>query len=1089
MKITQKQGRIYLGHQYDHLPPFDLLAIQRNSWRWFLDEGLASSLANISPIEDQTGNRWSLTIGDYFISEPGCSPQEAMQRSASYVSSVEVEVTLRNKKTDRTWQKRIFLFDLPQMTQNATFIINGVERAIITQITRAPGVYFTSEIDKRTGNTLYEAEVRPLNGSWLKLATNNNGTISVRIDRRRQFPVTILLKALEETSNKKIIEKYGKGIISTLEVDNTGTREEALLAIYQKMRPGEPAVLENARGFFYNAFFNPRRYNLSEVGRFKINKKLGLKIKNEKGNFILQKEDFFAVLSYLIKVQNGEGKLDDIDHLSNRYLRSVGQLIAQVPFRIGLSRFERMIRNRMVLLSKNQNVNLSSLINTQPIIAAINEFFRTNRLSAILDQTNPLSELDNLRRLSVMGPGGLTRERAPFSIRDVSSSQYGRICPVRSPEGQNIGLVTYLALYTRVNKYGFLESPYRKVKKVKKNGKIKMKITDEIVYLPADDEENYYITANDINVKNSYITDQLVQARYQGKFLDVAVEQVQLIDISPRQIVGASASLIPFLDNDEPSRALMGSHMECQAVPLIDSESPVIGTGMERVIPEAMEWVVRARHDGKVIFVDGTKVVIKLKRRSDIKKEDLKNEHIKIENGNETYKIVKFKRTSPYGTCYSQRAIVNVGEEVTKGDLLIDGPSCQKGELALGKNLHIAYCSFEGLGYEDAIAISDCLLHNDSFTSITINKYEAEVSDTKLGPEELTSDIPSASESELAKLGNDGIVLVGSHVNAGDILVGKIAPKGETELNAEERLLRAVFGEKARDVRDTSLRLPHGVEGIVISVNVLGREKENEFSPGINKKVTVQVAQMRKIKIGDKLSGRHGNKGIIAKIVPQADMPYLADGTPIDIVISPLSVLSRMNLGQLLETHIGWAATKLGYKVALPVFEEFDEEFLREEFKKAGLPADYKARLYDGKTGQAFEQRVVVGTAYILKLVHMVEDKIHARSIGPYSLVTQQPLGGRAQMGGQRFGEMEVWALEAHRAAYTLQEMLTIKSDDVVGRGKAFEAIVKGLTIPASQLPESFKVLVSELKGLGLSIIPKGVIEDYEVDEGGEKND
>ncbi|MDD3679475.1 MAG: DNA-directed RNA polymerase subunit beta, partial [Candidatus Shapirobacteria bacterium] len=661
-------------------------------------------------------------------------------------------------------------------------------------------------------------------------------------------------------------------------------------------------------------------------------------------------------------------------------------------------------------------------------------------------------------------------------------SQYGRVCPVRSPEGQNIGLVTYLALYARVNDYGFLETPYKKVVKETRGGKTRMKITDEIIYLQADDEEEYYITANDIDVDNqNYIIDKLVPARYRGEFLDVATEQIQLIDVCPRQIVGVSASLIPFLDHDEPSRALMGSHMECQAVPLLKPDAPIVGSGMETIIPQALGRTMRARHNGQVVYVDGEKVVVKLDKPKQIREADLLGEdNIKINKDEETYLINKFVRTSPYGTCYSQRAAVSVGDRIGKGDLVVDGPSCDNGELALGKNLTIAYCSFEGLGYEDAIVISDRLVKEDLLTSITINEYTAEVADTKLGPEELTADIPNVSEEELAKLGEDGIVVIGSHVRANDILVGKIAPKGETELTAEERLLRAIFGEKAREVRDTSLRLPHGVEGIVIEVQVLDRDEDEELASGISKKITVRVAQMRKIKVGDKLSGRHGNKGIISKIISEADMPYLADGTPVDLIISPLSVLSRMNLGQLLEAHLGLVAQKLGYRVTLPVFEKFDESFLAQEFKKANLDDDSKLTLFDGRTGEQYREKTVVGNAHILKLVHMVEDKIHSRSIGPYSLVTQQPLGGKAQMGGQRFGEMEVWGLEAHQAAHALQEMLTIKSDDVVGRSKAFEAIVKGTQIPQSRIPESFKVLVSELKSLGLAITPEGIIEQEE---------
>jgi len=1088
MEIYQKGNKVFLGKKYSKLPPLDLLAVQKRSWHDFLRKGIADGLKAISPIGDQTGERWQLTLGDYHISSANVAPQEAIRRGISYTVSVECDILLENLQTGRTWEKRVFLFDLPQMTQRGTFIINGVERCIVSQITRAPGVYFTQEVDKRTGKTLYGAEIRPLHGSWLEFLTSHNNVIFARIDRRRKFPVTVILKALG-MNRKEIVDRFGEAILPTLKEDITETKEEALIEMYQKMRPGEPPVIENAEEFFHNAFFNPRRYSLSPVGRYKLNKRLGLKVDKDEDGLILKRTDFISTLAYLVGLIGGEGKTDDIDHLSNRHLRCVGELIAQVPFRIGLSRFERMIRDRMVLLSHDQDVNLSVLINSQPIIAAINEFFRTNRLSTILDQTNPLSELDNLRRLSVMGPGGLTRERAPFSIRDVSASQYGRVCPVRSPEGQNIGLVTYLALYAKVNEYGFLETPYKKIVKENRGGKTWTRVTDEIVYLPADDEEEFYITANDVNIDDKgNIIDKLVPARYRGEFLDIAADQAQLIDVCPRQIVGASASLIPFLDHDEPSRALMGSHMECQAVPLISPDAPIVGTGMEEIIPETLGRTVKACHDGLVTYADGEKVIIKLDKPRELKESDFEeNDSIKVDKDKETYFVSRFVRTSPYGTCYSQRPVVNVGQKIKKGDLIIDGPSCRDGELALGKNLTIAYCSFEGLGYEDAIVVSDRLVKEDLLTSITINEYIAEVADTKLGPEELTADIPNVSEEELAKLGEDGIVLIGSRVEAGDILVGKIAPKGETELTAEERLLRAIFGEKAREVRDTSLRLPHGVEGVVIGVQVLDREEEEELTTGIRKKVTVRVAQMRKIKVGDKLSGRHGNKGIISKIVSEADMPYLSDGTPVDLIISPLSVLSRMNLGQLLEAHLGLAAQKLGYRAVIPVFEKFDESFLQEEFKKAGLSDDYKLTLHDGRTGEPYGEKTVVGNAYILKLVHMVEDKIHSRSIGPYSLVTQQPLGGKAQMGGQRFGEMEVWGLEAHQAAHTLQEMLTIKSDDVVGRAKAFEAIVKGTQIPRSRIPESFKVLVSELKSLGLAITPEGVIEEG-AEEGAKEN-
>ena len=1070
-----KNKRVFLGRNYHRLPPLDLLAVQKESWEKFLAQDLARGLANISPVVDQSGN-WELSFDNVYISEPLRSEKEARRRNLSYTVAVETEASLLYKPTSQSWQKRVYLFDLPQMTARGTFIINGVERCLVSQVTRAPGVYFTQEVDKRTSRLLSQAEIRPLFGSWLEFLVAPNETIWMRIDRRRKLPVTLLLRGLGIESDEELIHEFSDFLIPTIEADNTKTRQEAIMEIYRRMRPGEPVILEKAQEFFNSLFFDPRRYSLDKTGRYKINKRLGLEIPNEPKNWTLKREDLVATLKYLITLQKGEGgKTDDIDHLANRYVRCVGTLLAQVPYRLGLLRFERMLRQRLALLDP-KTVNLSFLVNSQPLIASINEFFRVNRLSTILDQTNPLSELDNLRRLSVMGPGGLTRERAPFSIRDISSSQYGRICPVRSPEGQNIGLVTYLACYARVNEYGFLETPYKRVAPVKKDGKTRMKIEEEIIYLPPDDEEKYYITSGDIaRDEEGFLIPSLVPARFGGEFLEVPVEKVQLIDICPQQVVGASASLIPFLDHDEPARALMGSHMECQAVPLVKTEAPVVGTGMEAVVPEQMGWVVRARHSGRVIFADSSKVVVKINPKEVNAEEEEKGiSTVKIEGDKEIYYLEKFKRTSPYGTCYSQKPQVTVGEEIKKGEVLIDGPACDNGELALGKNLLIAYCSYEGLGFEDAIVISDRLVKEDTFTSITIHEFSCEVAETKLGPEELTRDIPNVAEAELANLGEDGLVTVGSFVQANDILVGKIAPKGETELTAEERLLRAIFGEKAREVRDTSLRLPHGVEGTVVRVEVLDRQEDEEgFSPGVIKVITVWVAQTRKIREGDKLAGRHGNKGVISKIVPVADMPYLADGTPVDIIISPLSVLARMNLGQLLEAHLGLVAQKLGYKVAIPVFEKFDEQFLQGEFEKAGLDKDYKTVLYDGRTGEPLEERAVVGVAYILKLLHMVEDKVHARSIGPYSLVTQQPLGGKAQMGGQRFGEMEVWGLEAHRAAHMLQEMLTIKSDDVVGRAKAFEAIVKGMDIPESKVPESFKVLLSELKSLGLAVIPK----------------
>lgn len=1085
---TVKSKRLYWGQEYKNLPQLNLLEVQKESYQWFLNEGIKEALGEISPIDDFTSKNWQLEFGDYHFEKYRYSPSEAMIKGLTHDTPLKVQAILTNKKTGRKITKEIFLGDIPRMTERGTFIINGIERGVVNQIIRSPGVYFFGEIDRVSGRMLYGAELRPLRGSWIELEINRNDVITVRIDRRRKFPVTTLLRAFGLASDEEIIETFKKEaqekkdyIFATLEKDSTKTKEGALVEIYQKMRPSEPAILDNAREMFENMFFSSRRYNLGKVGRFKINKRLGLEIDNQKRNWILRQEDIVETVRYLINLQNGQGKADDIDHLSNRRIRRVGEIIADTVFRIGLIRLERTIKEKMSLISTEEKISPVQLVNARPVMALINEFFRSNQLSAILDQVNPLSEIDNLRRLSVMGPGGITRERASFSIRDINASQYSRICPVRSPEGPNIGLVTYMSLYTRVNEYGFLEAPYRKVVKKKIGGKTRMKITDEVVYLAADDEQEHYVTHCGINIdKNNYITDIWVPVRYQGEFLEMPVEKVEYIDVIPRQVVGTSASLIPFLSHDMANRALMGTNMQCQAVPLVNPDSPIVGTGIERLVPEEMGWVLKARHDGRIVYVDARKVVVKFKK----KKTDLKDtENIKIKNSEETYHLVKFKRTSPSGTCYSQRSLVKVGDKVKKGDLLVDGPACDQGELALGKNLVIAYCSFEGLGYEDGIVVSDRLVKEDVLTSIAIGEYNTSVVETKLGPEELTRDIPNVGEADLADLAEDGIVVIGSKVGPNDILVGKIAPKGETELTAEERLLRAIFGEKAREVRDTSLRMSHGERGTVIDVRILDREKGDELEPGTFKKIIIKIAQIRRVAAGDKLAGRHGNKGVISRVVPQADMPYLKDGTPVDIIISPLSVLTRMNLGQLLETHLGWAAKKKGFKVAIPVFEQINEERVVEELKDAGLPIEGKTVLYDGRTGNQFKKKSVVGIAYILKLVHMVEDKSHARSTGPYSLVTQQPLGGKAQMGGQRLGEMEVWALEAHRAASTLQEMLTIKSDDVLGRAKTFEAIVKGTDIPASTVPESFRVLVKELNSLGLEIEPIGTVKVEEKEE------
>ncbi|MBI5151664.1 MAG: DNA-directed RNA polymerase subunit beta [Candidatus Pacebacteria bacterium] len=1090
-----KNTRLYWGKTRSTLPELDLTKIQRDSYQWFLQEGIKEILEQVTPIKDFTAKNWELSLGKYTFGKPKHTPAQAREKSLTYEMPLRVTTTLLNKQTNETTKQDVFLGDIPKMTANGTFIINGVERAVVNQLVRSPGIFYSGEIDASSGRMLYKAELRPMRGSWMEMNVGRNDVMTVKIDRHRKIPVTVLLRAIGYTEDEAIQKLFAevdtntnhRFLAATIERDTTKTQQEALIELYEKMRPGEPAVLENAQDLLFEMFFDPRRYDLGRVGRYKLNRRLGIAVPNDKQHQVLTKEDIVAAIRYLIVLQNGKGKVDDIDHLSNRRVRCVGELVSMNAFRVGMLRLERSIREKMSLTKTDEKLTPSSLVNARPLIATISEFFRRNRLSTILDQTNPLSEIDNLRRLSVMGSGGVTRERASFSMRDINASQYSRICPVRSPEGPNIGLVTYLSLYARVNDFGFLEAPYRKVEKVTKSGITKMRVTDEIVYLAADDEEDYYLTHAEVEIdKNGFIAQEWVPLRYRNDFMEGPVEQIQYIDVVPRQVVGTSASLIPFISHDEANRALMGTHMQCQAVPLLKPVAPLVGTGMESEIARAMHHVIYARQAGTVKYVDGNKVVIELDAKTAEKEKQLlvsgDLEFVKMEGKNEVYAIKKFIR-SAQSTCYTQRPLVKVGESVKQGQMVIDGPAASNGELALGQNLVIAYASFDGLGYEDAIIVSDKIVRDDLLTSIHINEYEALVMDTKLGPEEITSDIPNVNETELRNLAEEGIVAIGSEVTQNDILVGKIAPKGDTELSPEERLLRAVFGEKARDVRDTSLRMPHGESGTVIGLTILDRDKGDELDPGVNKKVVVQVAQIRKVTVGDKVAGRHGNKGVISKIMPAQDMPYLADGTPVDIIISPLSVLARMNLGQLLEAHLGWAAKALGYSVAIPVFEEINESIIWDELKKAGLPVSGKTTLYDGRTGEAYLEQTTVGVGYILKLIHMVEDKTHARSTGPYSLVTQQPLGGKAQMGGQRLGEMEVWALEAHRAAHTLQEMLTIKSDDVVGRAKAFEAIVKTLEIPAPTVPESFKVLMRELNSLGLEIeMKEAVVQEVQED-------
>src|SRR3989339_570492 len=1054
---------LFLGKKDELLEKFNLIEVQKDSWAEFTDVRLKEIFNEFFPIDDYTKKKFTIYFEDLYFGEPRYEIDLCYKKKLTYDAPVYLKLRLVNKKTNSEKKQDIYFFNLPKMTDRGTFIINGIERAIINQIVRSPGVYFTAEIDKTTGLTLYNAEIRPYIGAWLDMTINKNGLIEMKINKKRKFLSTVFLKVFENDTEADIINYFSdidrslveKYLIPTLKKDQTKNKDEAVLEIYRKIRPGEPLILENAYETINNLLFNQKRYSLADVGRYKINKKLGLDIEIKKENRLLTKEDIIASIKYLLNLTQNKGGFDDIDHLGNRRLRTVGELISLYGIRVGMVRVEREIKERMSLISGEElNVIPSQVVNSKPLIVAINSFYRTSQLSTIVDQTNPLSELDNLRRITVGGPGGIEKERASFSIRDISSSQYGRICPIRSPEGPNIGVVTYMALYARVNKFGFLETPYKKLVKEKSGEKVRVKISDDIIYLQADDEEKYFITSGDVNVdEKGFLTDQMVTARHEGDVIEVSVEKVDLIDVSPRQVLGASASLIPFLQNDDASRALMGSHMQCQAVPLINPEAPIVGTGLEGKVSIALGRTIKASEDGVVKYVDGQKIVYKGKSGKTYE-----------------YNLERFTRTNK-NVSFDQRPKVSQNQKIKKGEVIIDGPSTDQGYLALGKNLLVAYSSLNGLGYEDGFVISDRLIKEDVLSSITMEEFIADVIDTKLGSEELTRDIPNVREEILQNLDKEGLVVLGTEVKNGDILVGKVAPKGEKELTAEERLLRAIFGEKAKDIKDTSLRMPYGKRGSVVSIETIDSKKDpNELEPSVLKRILVNTAQLRKISIGDKLAGRHGNKGVISKILPEWDMPYLADGTPVDVIISPLSILARMNLGQLLETLLGYIAKFNNWTVVTPVFEKIQEDFITKELKKQGLPIDGKTVLYDGQSGKPFEKQALVGTGYIMKLIHMVEDKFHARSVGPYSLVSQQPLGGKSQMGGQRFGEMEVWALESHRVPYTLQELLTIKSDDVRGRTKAFESIIKGIDIPQSSVPESFNVLVKELNALGLAV-------------------
>ncbi|MBG9454520.1 DNA-directed RNA polymerase subunit beta [Lysinibacillus sphaericus] len=1117
----------------------NLIEIQTASYEWFLEEGLREMFRDISPIEDFTGNL-SLEFIDYSLGDPKYEVDECKERDVTYAAPLRVKVRLYNKETDEVKEQDVFMGDFPLMTETGTFIINGAERVIVSQLVRSPSVYFHDKTDKN-GKKGFGATVIPNRGAWLEYETDAKDVVYVRIDRTRKLPVTVLLRALGFGSDQEIIDIIGDNefLRNTLEKDNSESTEKALLEIYERLRPGEPPTVESAKSLLYSRFFDAKRYDLANVGRYKMNKKLHIKnrlfnqtiaetlvdpetgeILVEKGTVLdrrtldkilpyledsskaigfrtlsqvggvleddvtiqsikiyapkdeAQKEiniisnayideevknitpaDVLSSVSYFFNLLYQVGATDDIDHLGNRRLRSVGELL-QNQFRIGLSRMERVVRERMSI-NDTAAIVPQQLINIRPVIASIKEFFGSSQLSQFMDQTNPLAELTHKRRLSALGPGGLTRERAGFEVRDVHYSHYGRMCPIETPEGPNIGLINSLSSFAKVNKFGFIETPYRRIDH--ETGKV----SDQIDYLTADEEDNYYVAqANSLLNPDGTFAKEEVVGRFRGDNTVFNKSQMDYMDVSPKQVVSAATACIPFLENDDSNRALMGANMQRQAVPLLNPEAPFVGTGMEHVDARDSGAAVVAKYDGIVEHVEARSIHVR--RIEVVDGKEVKGDLTK-------YKLQKFIRSNQ-GTSYNQRPLVKVGERVKPRDILADGPSMENGELALGRNVLVAFMTWNGFNYEDAVIMSERLVKDDVYTSVHIEEYESESRDTKLGPEEITRDIPNVGEDALRNLDERGIIRVGAEVRDGDILVGKVTPKGVTELTAEERLLHAIFGEKAREVRDTSLRVPHGAGGIILDVKVFNREDGDELPPGVNQLVRAYIVQKRKIRVGDKMAGRHGNKGVISRILPEEDMPFMPDGTPVDIMLNPLGVPSRMNIGQVLELHLGMASRSLGIHMATPVFDGANEEDVWETMEEAGMNRDGKTILYDGRSGEPFDNRVSVGIMYMIKLAHMVDDKLHARSTGPYSLVTQQPLGGKAQFGGQRFGEMEVWALEAYGAAYTLQEILTVKSDDVVGRVKTYEAIVKGESVPEPGVPESFKVLIKELQSLGMDV-------------------
>lgn len=1030
----------------------NLVQVQLDSYKWFLDVGFRELLKEVSPIEDWTSKELELHFVDFKLEEPKYSERKSAEKNTTYEAPLKVTVRLKNKRSGHTEEQELFLADLPLMTPRGTFIINGVERVVISQLIRSPGVFFTHSKSSKFKN-LFGAKIIPSRGAWLEFETESNGVISVRIDRKRKIAATALLRAFGVSSDDAIKKLFAdvdndanvKYILATILQDPSSNTEEGLLELYKRIRPGDPATPDTAKQMVHNLFFNPSRYDISKVGRFRINKRFSedLAIDSEE-NRVLRAQDIVLVMKEIIKLNNTiNAQPDNIDHLGNRRVKTLGELL-QDRLRVAFSRMERNIKDRMST-SDLATIMPSQLINARPFVAAVKEFFSSGQLSQFMDQHNPLAELEHKRRLSALGPGGLARERASFDVRDVHPSHYGRICPIETPEGPNIGLVGHLALYAKISDLGFILTPYRKV--------VKGKITDEIVYMDAVEEEKFNIAQAGISIdKNRKLAGEIINARNKGEPGNVSVDEIDYMDVSPRQQFSVATTLIPFLEHDDANRALMGSNMQRQAVPLVMPESPYVGTGTEAKVAVDSGLVVVAPEAGTIKVADAAHIVLETAKGKD-----------------HTFDMLKFSRSNAF-TAINQRPLVKPGDKIKKGDVIADGPSTEKGELALGRNLVVAFMSFEGANFEDAIVISERLVKDDILSSIHIEDYTTDVRETKLGPEVTTYDIPNVAMERLNDLDPDGVVRIGAEVRSQDILVGKISPKGESDLTPEERLLRAIFGEKSRDVKDTSLRLDYGKEGRVVGVKVFSRDEGDKLDAGVIKRIQVSVAQLRKIQVGDKLAGRHGNKGVISTILPEEDMPFLADGTPVDIVLSPLGIISRMNIGQVLETHLGIAAKRLGYKVGAPSMDSPTEETIKEELKKAGWPEDGKVQLFDGKTGLAFDQKCTVGITYFMKLIHMVEDKLHMRSVGPYSLITQQPLGGKAQFGGQRFGEMEVWALEGYGAAHTLQEMLTIKSDDVLGRAKTYESIVNGEEIKAPHLPESFKVLLSEIKGLGLNV-------------------